>query len=58
MKEFIYTHLTSGNELLGIILAILYCLFPFICICIIAWILSMIYEEIKFRIKLKKEKRK
>jgi hypothetical protein len=54
----IYTNLTNGNEILGIILAMLYYLIPFACICIIAWILSAIFEEVAYRLEMRKERRK
>lgn len=58
MKELIYTNLTNGNEILGIILAMLYYLIPFACICVVAWILSAIYEEIAYRLEMRKERKK
>lgn len=58
MKELIYTNLTNGNEILGIILAMLYYLIPFACICVVGWILSAIFEEVAYRLEMRKEKRK
>lgn len=58
MKELIYTNLTNGNEIFGIILAMLYYLIPFVGICVVGWILSAIFEEVAYRLEIRKERRK
>lgn len=49
MKEFIYNQLTNGNEIIGIILAMLYFIIPILIMGLFSWGVVALVDAIKMR---------